>query len=246
MFTFDKNFIQVINDWQIGSSRTRALALVKVCKFLPSKYKAPPKDCYRRLDLKKDGVFSLVGKSYLPEKISSWSTDVDVAKSFYKGVSHDVSSTISIVLLHRPQDDEVVVNIDSLYECKDFNNAVSFFRGAIKNFHKGIGKYGNSQREVVIDLHSVDRDDVFLLGGRSGKVCVKYGGMLFSNRDFNLVYNYHDNTVFVYKWISHEKTRNILMRNDNVPYNVFLKKYGIDNDLFSKYKKIRAINGEGN
>lgn len=167
--SFSLELLQAINDWQIGGSpkqkATKAEKLNKCARRLPSRFRKCKKPCYRQLSLLPGHIFELNDTLTLPETTSSWTASLDIAQQFKGGVPPEGYQGIIFEVL--PPKDTVVINLDRLYNNKGFMRAVEENKDNIIRFGDGIGRYRNSQREIVISLKEVGLHEVASLGGYS-------------------------------------------------------------------------------
>lgn len=230
---FDKDLLQAINDWQIDYNRKRAAALKEKAKGLPLKYKTCTHACYRKIELNQKGVFSLVGKAKLKEKISSWSSSVEVVKVFKRGVTLK-NDEQSFIVSYKPTASEVIINLEVVYQCPLFHSALKKHQSSIKNFNRGIGAYGAGQKEIVLEVEFITRDNIYMMGGRSSDI-----NIIFANQvigwlpDGSTIAVYDDCKSFcIFKWIDPAQTVSALDKTlqrsgQIIPYNVFSKGYGL-------------------
>lgn len=146
---FTLEILQAINDWQRSTTKNRGKKLETLCVNLPAQYKTVDFACYRKINLQKDGVFSMFAHYRLPERSSSWSSSVDAVKNFKHGVSLNIVEQ-SFIYQTIPTPNEIILNLIAVYNSSDFQSALSLHRKDIDNVHLGIDKYGNSQLEVVL------------------------------------------------------------------------------------------------
>ena len=66
-----------------------------------------------------------------------------------------------------PQPEHVVLNLTALYQDAAFKATIEQHAKSIRNFADGIGRYGNSQSEVIIEISDLSVPDVHALGGFS-------------------------------------------------------------------------------
>ncbi|NCJ10790.1 hypothetical protein GW643_10345 [Serratia marcescens] len=232
---FSLKLLQAINDWQIKTTTSRGKRLKELSAKLPKEFRECKHVCYRKLELEKSGVFSLVAKSMLKEKISSWSPSVDVVKKFKFGVSLDIENELSFIIRYKPKSSEVILNLEAVYGNELFNSAVNQHESSIKNISKGIRAYGNSQKEVILEIGHVDQLNIYMIGGCSSPVSMVYAPQVFPRlQDGDTVAVYKDYKYFcIFKWVEPERTGIALARTlqrlgVTIPYNVFSKKYGLD------------------
>ncbi|ENN7602976.1 hypothetical protein ACAI74_004796 [Escherichia coli] len=225
---FTLEILQAINDWQRSTTKNRGKKLETLCVNLPAQYKTVDFACYRKINLQKDGVFSMFAHYRLPERISSWSSSVDVVKNFKHGVSLNIVEQ-SFIYQTSPTPNEIILNLIAVYNSSDFQSALSLHRKDIDNVHLGIDKYGNSQLEVVLKKDFVTHNDIYMLGGRSSAFCVSHSPIIQKMSLSYLDYDIRKNKVIAFKWLSHEITRRIIdriLRKYPQPFNAYGKSYG--------------------
>lgn len=170
-FPFPLSLLQAISDWQRGGSATqserRGQVLKKECTSLPEHYRTCLLVCYRQVALPKAGVWSLIGQGCLPEKISSWTLDLEVAKAFKGGVPPQGQGFQGTILYLYPPPGRIIVNLSKLYRDSAFIEALEKNKGNITGYHQGAGCFRNSQCEVVLEIDAVTPEDIYSLGGHS-------------------------------------------------------------------------------
>lgn len=72
-----------------------------------------------------------------------------------------------VILAIKPPSNSIILNLEELYESKDFQNALIANKDKIKHYEHGCGKYYNSQKEVILEIESVSSDEIYSLGGYS-------------------------------------------------------------------------------
>ena len=165
---FRLELLQAINDWQIASSPKRAKKLTAEAKYLPDRFKHTPAPCYRRISLSGGHLIKLGNELKLSEKVSSWTLDLDVAKSFKEGVPE--SGYQGVVFKYTPSPLNCVLNLNTLYADPAFLDAVESQKLSIKNFDKGIGRYQGTQSETILNIEFLPLSAVLLWGGYSSNV----------------------------------------------------------------------------
>lgn len=169
---FTLPLLQAISDWQIGgnpaNARQRGLALEGECAALPSEFKAVPSACFRRVVLKKGNIWDLLGEQALLEKISSWTFDLALAKDFKQGVPPKGVGLQGVIFERMPHPEEVVVNLSRLFRDPAFKAAVAAHKGSIERFSQGMGKYSDTQCEIVLKVETLSQDHIYSIGGHSG------------------------------------------------------------------------------
>ena len=165
MFTLE--LLQKINDWQCGGDAKqnikRGLALKEAVKNLPAEFRQTEKTCYRQVALTKSFVWTIGTEHKLSEKISSWSECIIVAKNFKGGVPPPGYQ--GVIFSIQPPKTSLIVNLSRLYNNTEFTQAINTHKGEISGYHNGIGKYENSQQEVVIDIESLPLNSIHSWGG---------------------------------------------------------------------------------
>jgi len=165
MFTPD--LLQAINDWQSGGNAKqkseRGKKLREEAAKLPEKFRLTDVVCYRRLKLHKSKVWTLGTDEELSETTSAWSENEDVVKGLKGGVPEPGS--LGVIFRIDSGTGKVIVNLSRLYKDDGFQKAIEEHKGKINEFASGIGKYENTQEEVVIDNGSVHLDAMHGWGG---------------------------------------------------------------------------------
>ncbi|MDO8333298.1 MAG: hypothetical protein Q7T35_01340 [Nitrosomonas sp.] len=165
---FSLELLQAISDWQRGGNASqkarRGIALKEAAKDLPETFKKISSNCYRQIAMDNSSVWNIGTKYQLSETISSWTTSLEVAKQFKGGVPP--KGYQGVIFKISPIDElEVIVNLQELFECNEFKDAIEEHKDKICGFHSGIGKYGNSQLEAVISTEYLKLETLFAWGG---------------------------------------------------------------------------------
>lgn len=168
---FSLSLLQAISDWQIGGAPDVALrrgeALERECANLPIEFKSVPSACFRRMVLRKGSIWSLLGEQALSEKISSWTFDLAVAKIFKEGVPPPGQGLQGIIFERSSRQDEIIVNLWALFRDADFQAAIEKHTNSIKRFKKGMGRYSDTQCEIVLKVETLAQEHIYSLGGHS-------------------------------------------------------------------------------
>lgn len=169
---FPLPLLQAINDWQRGHSsvsqrKRRAGTLKTEAARLDKHYRQCGLVCFRQISLRKgaSSLWELMAVRQLPESISAWTVDLDFAMKFKGGVPPEEWQGMIFCTMPKPH--QVVVNLSTLYGDRDFERTVKLFKPKITGFYDGIGKYGKSQSEVVLEIDVLSPDDVYTMGGYS-------------------------------------------------------------------------------
>lgn len=167
---FTLPLLQAVSDWQRGGDHKQKIkrgnALKAACLSLPARYRAPPARCYRQESHEENRTWQLLIDNKLPETIAAWSLSLDVALTFKGGVPPPGQR--GIIFQIAPEAHQVIANLAELYADPDFLLAAEARKSDIKGYHSGIGDYGNSQHEVVLELGSLDRATIHRYGGFAG------------------------------------------------------------------------------
>jgi hypothetical protein len=166
---FDLEFLQALNDWQLGGNplqkKKRGLRLKEATSRLEPSFRTVSLCSFRQVALDKSSLWKLGDTLHLSETISSWTVSPEIAMEFKGGVPPQGWQGVILVLA--PEPENVVVNLVSLYSNEAFRSACGASRARIRRYHAGIGQYGGSQHEVVLEISSVPITAVYALGGYS-------------------------------------------------------------------------------
>jgi len=163
--------LQAINDWQRGGSpsqkQRRGEHLKAAAAGLDPKFRTCGLCLFRQITLTKGSLWDLLAENRLSETISAWTTDPAVAKEFKGGVPPQGQGYQGVIFMLPPGAGSVIVNLGVLFADGDFQEAVERYRQDIDGFSAGIGRYGASQSEAVIELDRLDVAQVYAYGGFS-------------------------------------------------------------------------------
>jgi hypothetical protein len=168
---FTKQLIQAISDWQRGGTekqkKKRGAALAAEAAKLPEQYRTVHLCCFRQIAL--TGKFLMhMGTHYeLTETISSWTKSENVAREFKGGVPPKGQGYQGVIFALAPPPSSVVLDLTSLFADSAFVDAVRKHEKAIVGYHDGMGKYWDSQQEVVMDIATVPLRSLYAWGGFS-------------------------------------------------------------------------------
>lgn len=218
---FDLSLLQAISDWQRGSTPKRAQALKNASASLPEKYRTCGLCCFRQIALPKGGVWNLIGEDNLPEKISSWTTLLEVAEAFKNGVPPEDQGYQGVILCVHPNPESVIINLSKLYQELAFTDALEQNKALISRYDDGAGRFANSQNEVVLEIATVTQRDIYSMGGHSSSfeqlvdVAAEeiYGPQATAaQREELLLKSEHVRTLAGPCWLSSEATQRVLDR----------------------------------
>lgn len=166
---FTPALLQAVSDWQRGGDSNqvvkRGQKLKELCANLPDEYRFAPSACFRQLSLQKASVWDLIAEDFLPEKVSAWTLDPDIAKAFKGGVPP--RDWQGVVLSIKAPPNGVIVNLWKLYQSQEFLDALDRHKQSITGFSEGAGRYRGTQCEIVLQVDAVSQDDIYSLGGYS-------------------------------------------------------------------------------
>ena len=167
---FSLELLQAISDWQRGGDvkqkAKRGKALKDASRDLPKNFKEIRSNCYRQIALDSGSVWNIGTKYQLNETISSWTTSLDIAKKFKGGVP-PVGYQGVIFRISPSDESEVVVNLDELFRSNEFRDFIEANKHDVNGFDQGMGRYDNSQSEVVIKTEYLKLSALFAWGGYS-------------------------------------------------------------------------------
>lgn len=167
---FTKELIQAVSDWQRGGDTKqkakRGQALKKEALKLPTEFRNCQLCCFRQLALEKGSLWKLADTLQLPETISAWTLLPEVARELKNGVPPAGLQGIIFCILPPPS--SIIVNLDRLYRDHEFQRAIKSSQSSISGFANGMGRWQNSQNEVILEIDSILISDIYELGGYSG------------------------------------------------------------------------------
>lgn len=177
---FTLELLQAISDWQRGGypklKQARGERLAIVSASLDKRFRSSGLVVCRKLNLSKTPLWQLLDSGQLSETVSAWTQETDVAKAFKGGVTSDPGQ--SVIIISPPGSGEVVLNLVALFADAGFKTAVKQLATQIANYDKGIGRYMNSQSEVILRKTHFDIGDIYALGGHSSTP-IEIGRSLF-------------------------------------------------------------------
>lgn len=174
--TFPVTLLHAIDRWQKGgdhSAKVKRGQRLKqeVLSLNDATFRWCAGAVYRRLALPQRFIWTFITTGALPETISAWSLDPDVAKGIKGGVPpewQDGKRWLGVILEHRPMPEEVVVNLEALWV--DLGYQQTLEAAGPHKYAEGIRRYENSQREVVLDLARVSLKQIWSWGGYSSSI----------------------------------------------------------------------------
>jgi hypothetical protein len=173
---FPTTLLHAIDRWQKGGDHAAKMKRgqrikQEVLGLNDVNFRWCPEVVYRRVALPQSFIWTFITSGVLPETISAWTLDPDVAKGLKGGVPpewRDGKRWRGVILEHKPKAEEVVVNLDALW--MDIKYQRSLREAGADKYAEGIRRYENSQREVVLDLARVSLKQIWSWGGYSSSI----------------------------------------------------------------------------
>ena len=170
---FTKELIQAISDWQRGGDakqkRKRGEKLKIQAQSLPAQYKETTQPCFRQIALKGRNLMDLGNQYQIAETISSWTKSLDVAKDFKGGVPSP-GDYVGIMFSITPTANMVILDLTSLFADSDFVLFLDQVKNEIVGYNDGIGRWKNTQEEVIIETSHLPLGSIHAWGGFSSPV----------------------------------------------------------------------------
>ncbi len=167
MEQFDLKFLQAVNNWQRGGNhkqKVRRGATLKACTLtIDDRFKSCAETCYRQEAHETDRLWNLLAEDKLDETIAAWTLDLSFAQNFKGGVPPP--GLQGVIFEITPPVGSVVLNLAELYRDREFLDAIHKYEAEISAYAEGIGKYGASQNEVVLDLGCLAQAHIRQYGG---------------------------------------------------------------------------------
>lgn len=160
---YTDELIDAIDDWQAGSKdkERKAMRLIETSKHLPSQYRSVPPEVFRQLRANAPLAIG-VALDATPDFVSSWTTSIEVAKHF-RETDQDYLKAL-MIFRRRPAASDVILNLNEVYAGPDFMDTVQNAEERLARKFKGVKKWQNSQREVVLNESVLANDDIVSLG----------------------------------------------------------------------------------
>lgn len=155
--------IEAIDDWQAGSKdkERKAARLIKASEHLPANYRTAPAEVFRQLRANAP-LAAGVAFDAMADFVSSWTTSLEVAKHFRES---DGDRTKALMIFRRrPMPGDVILDLNVVYADPDFMDTVRDAEKRLGRTFNGIGRWQNSQREVVLNETVIGNDDIVSLG----------------------------------------------------------------------------------
>lgn len=179
---FTIEFLQSLNDWQAGAISKKdkngiyndnikiklANNIIKTSINIPKEFKSFNGSCYRKFNSGNNMELGL--KEFINEKYSSWTTDFENLKTS-KTLKNPKKNEIGIIFKKDIiYNCNVILNLNALYCNKEFLEFIDDNKNEIKNFENGIGKYNNSQNEIILENTKLHIDNIIAYYGKGSEI----------------------------------------------------------------------------
>ncbi|HEX7241505.1 MAG TPA: hypothetical protein VF263_14605 [Longimicrobiaceae bacterium] len=155
-----------MNDWQRGGDKKKRGPKLKLeSQKIDPEFRRTGLVCFRQIALEPEFLWKLGDDLFLDETISAWTTDTEIAATFKGGVPPEGYQGVIFEVL--PEPGQVVLNLTTLYRSAEFKSACETYKSQIPGYGDGIGRYGASQAEVVLEISRLTLGNVYALGGHS-------------------------------------------------------------------------------
>jgi hypothetical protein len=168
---FSRELVQAVSGWQRGGDARQKLRRGNTLRAealrLPKEFRECDGRCFRQLSLPKESFWQLADEFELPEAISAWTLEPRIARQLKGGVPYPGQQGVIFAVF--PPAGAIIANLHRLFADPDFRAAVERHKTDVTGFHNGIGRYGNEQCEVVLEISVIALSDIFELGGFSSE-----------------------------------------------------------------------------
>lgn len=213
---FQLSLLQAVSDWQRDGDHEQKLKRgnsLKACvSGIDQRFRTCDALCFRQEAHETDRTFKLLAGCGLPERIASWTLDLEVAKNLKNGVPPEGLQGVIFSII--PPKDSVVVNLDALYSDPEFCAAMEKHKSKINYYQDGAGKWMNSQREVIIELENLNATDIECYGGYAGDIDHLVVDFVALHHHFPTENNLLELSLRAGKawWLSKDGTQSVLKR----------------------------------
>jgi hypothetical protein len=170
---FKLDLIKAINEWQIKGTGINkeniAKKIIEHSDEIDMKFKSLHSKCYRRIDLNNHYNFILGQEMQLPETYSSWSFDKEFVKKFNNGIPKNGYQGVIFEISNEYKEFEVIINLHELFNDPVFKTECESQKQNIINYDDGIGKYYDSESEIILKINSLKISQIWAYGGFSSK-----------------------------------------------------------------------------
>lgn len=238
-------FLTWLNDWLYFRMREKKKDLIdKLKNFDISKYKNCNLYLYRisdfRLYSSERSLLQAVFTRKIDMDISSWSVDYNVVKEFFLNLLTKEEG-FNYIVRYKPQKEDIILNINDLLSDINFKKYVSKNMHKVKKYKKGLFKYKNKQKEVILNVPSVPIYNIQELGYRM----IKYKE--YFNKQYPGSYDLLKRIPYEKRLRSHFVKENYFINNeiikklDTACYSILVKKMHVFDLNFSKQFSINNL-----
>jgi hypothetical protein len=161
---YPEGLIRAIDSWQLGSKdkARKARRLRDLSRALPDNYREAPKEVFRQVRTTAPLLGMGIALDVIPETVSSWTTSLEVAKRF-REEDQDRRKAM-IIFARRPEPKDIILNLNPLYADGDFLDTVEATAKRLGKPFRGIDRWRDRQKEVVLKETVIGNDEIVTLG----------------------------------------------------------------------------------
>ncbi len=155
--------IHAIDDWQAGANGKdrKARQLRKTSQHLPRSYRKAPTRVFRQVRVNAQlGIGMALDAS--PDAVSSWTTSEDVARRFRE--NDQDRSKVMVIFGRSPAPDDIILDLNAVYADSDFMDTVRADEERLGKQFRGINRWRDTQKEVVLNETVIGNDEIVSLG----------------------------------------------------------------------------------
>ena len=168
---FSDEFLETLGSWQKGwreNQDVRQLLadnLENTSCNLSEEFKKVDEICYRKRFLHHGELFEIIMVDEKNEGLVSWTIDKEYAEMF-KGL-HKADAVSAALFEHSPKNDEVIVNVCSLWKSPEFVKAANSYKVKKGKNSDAIMYFKDSQGEVILSSPLKGSEIIALTGASS-------------------------------------------------------------------------------
>jgi hypothetical protein len=168
---FEESFLKALADWQRGwgvnqeEKNVLASKLKEEAKKIDEKHRKVSLPCFRKRFLHKGELINIIMIDKKEEGVASWTTKKEFAEIF-RGLTADGAVT-GAIFEHIPEDNEVIVNICSLWSDADFIKAADSYQKKCPSEAEPLFNFKEKQGEVVLESLLRGSEIIALTGASS-------------------------------------------------------------------------------
>ena len=174
MDAYSITLLKAVNEWLSYDPKERLACADRLLKELENvgpEFKQCTVECYRRIDFPKDPnenprdiplpLLDLLHTGNLAESVTSWTTDLQVAKDHLEGVQ---AGATCVIFRHLPLAEEVWLNLSDLLKAPAFQNALK------GTFFPAIQRWMGREKEVILEVKHITPEHVCAWGSIVGNL----------------------------------------------------------------------------